>query len=163
MRRGEILAMKRSWLDFARGCINIPGESTKNGKPRSVPINQVVQKALSGLQSAMAKVEEPIFKNPKTGAVLGDVKKGFAAACEAANLDDFRFHDLRHTFGTRLADTGADPFVIAEIMGHSDLRMTKRYCHATDHRKRGAVERIADYSGAENCLKIVTTEGRRAG
>jgi site-specific recombinase XerD len=69
---------------------------------------------------------------------------------------------LRHASGTRLADTGADPFVIVEVMGHSDLRMTKRYCPATDYRKQAAVDRIASYRG-EDCLKIVTTEERKVG
>lgn len=70
----------------------------------------------------------------------------------------------------RLGDTGADPFVIAEVLGHSDLKMTKRYTHATDQRKRAAVERIATYGrdnelrlAERNCHKIVTKEGRKAG
>jgi len=46
MRRGEILAMKYSWVDFARGCIRIPGEATKNGKARTVPMNEVVRDAV---------------------------------------------------------------------------------------------------------------------
>ena len=158
MRRGEILGMKYSWVDFARGCIRIPGESTKNGKPRTVPMNQVVRDSLAQRQGAINEATDWVFKNSRTGAALCDVKKSFAAACVDAKIDNFRFHDLRHTFGTRLADTGADPFVIAEIMGHSDLRMTKRYCHATDHRKQGAVERIADYRAPE---KIVTRLSQR--
>ena len=163
MRRGEILSMKWSWIDLARSSIHIPADATKNNKSRTVPMNQVVRDVLMSRQGSIAKAEEIVFRSPRTGAVLSDVKKGFAAACEAAKLEDFRFHDLRHTFGTRLADTGADPFVIAEIMGHADLRMTKRYCHATDHRKQGAVERIAEYRGAENCLKIVTAGERALG
>ena len=45
-----------------------------------------------------------------------------------------------------LADSWADPFVIAEILGHSDLRMTKRYTHATDQRKQQALEQLAQLS-----------------
>ena len=163
MRRGEILSMNYSWVDFARGCIRIPGEATKNRKSRTVPMNKVVRDALALRQGHIKRASDLVFKNERTGAALCDVKKSFAAACRNAKLSDFRFHDLRHTFGTRLADTGADPFVIAEIMGHSDLRMTKRYCHATDHRKQGAVERIADYRAPENCHKIVTIEERKVG
>jgi len=126
-------------------------------------MNQVVRDALAQRQGPIKQATDWVFKNSRTGAAICDVKKSFAAACKDAKIDDFHFHDLRHTFGTRLADTGADPFVIAEIMGHSDLRMTKRYCHATDHRKQGAVERIADYRAPENCHKIVTTEERKVG
>ena len=63
-------------------------------------------------------------------------------ACTDAGLDDVRFHDLRHKAGSRLADAGADAFTIAEILGHGTLQMTKRYTHATDERKRRAVEAL---------------------
>ena len=84
-----------------------------------------------------------VFRNRKTGVNLTDVKHGFNGACTDAGLDDFRFHDLRHTAGTRLADAGADAFTIAEILGHATLQMTKCYTHATDERKRQAVEALS--------------------
>src|SRR6185503_3828058 len=84
------------------------------------------------------------FKNRKTGVNLMDVKHAFNGACADAGIDDFRFHDLRHTAGTRLADAGADAFTIAEILGHATLQMTKRYTHATDERKRRAVEALGN-------------------
>ncbi|HEU4391143.1 MAG TPA: tyrosine-type recombinase/integrase [Blastocatellia bacterium] len=83
-----------------------------------------------------------VFSSRKTGVKLTDVKHGFNGACTDAGIDDFRFHDLRHTAGTRLADAGADAFIIAEILGHATLQMTKRYTHATDERKRRAVEAL---------------------
>jgi len=55
---------------------------------------------------------------------------------------DFHFHDLRHTAATRMADAGADPFTLAAILGHSDIRMTARYTHATDVAKRRAVDKL---------------------
>jgi hypothetical protein len=59
-----------------------------------------------------------------------------------AKIVDFHFHDLRHTAATRMADAGADPFTLAAILGHSDIRMTARYTHATDEAKRRAVDRL---------------------
>jgi hypothetical protein len=53
-----------------------------------------------------------------------------------ANITDFRFHDLRHTFGTRLADAGVDVVKIKELMGHASIVTTMRYIHATDQGKR---------------------------
>src|SRR5205807_10490445 len=55
---------------------------------------------------------------------------------------DFRFHDLRHTAATRMADYGADAFTLAAIFGWSDVRMALRYTHATDEAKRRAVENL---------------------
>ncbi|HYP26614.1 MAG TPA: tyrosine-type recombinase/integrase [Blastocatellia bacterium] len=67
----------------------------------------------------------------------------------------FRFHDLRHTTGTRLADAGADAFTIAEVLGHRNLQTTKRYTRATELRKRRAVEALASHSekGGQKMVK----------
>ncbi len=66
-----------------------------------------------------------------------------------AGLVDFHFHDLRHTAATLMADAGADPFTLAAILGHSDIRMTARYTHATDEAKRRAVEKLVRPSAVE--------------
>lgn len=171
MRRGEILALRWSWIDFIRGFIHLPSEATKTAKPRSIPMNQLVRTLLTDIRETRES-REFVFTSPKTGGSLTDIKHGFVSACEDAKVIDFKFHDLRHTAATRLADAGADPFVIAEILGHSDLRMTKRYTHATDERKRQALERLAQFSyrkpekrGASqtNCHKIVTMKERKVG
>lgn len=133
-------------------------------------MNQVVRDLLVQKHGVQAK-HEVVFASPKTGGLFTDIKHGFVAACDKAGVADFHFHDLRHTAATRLADAGADPFVIAEILGHSDLRMTKRYTHATDQRKRQAIEQLAQYSmnverqadSQRICHKIVTMEDRKAG
>jgi triosephosphate isomerase len=73
---------------------------------------------------------------------VNDVGRQFERAATNAGLVDFHFHDLRHTAATRMADAGADPFTLAAILGHSDIRMTARYTHATDEAKRRAVEKL---------------------
>jgi len=77
-----------------------------------------------------------VFPSPKTEGRLVDVKFRFDKAKRAAELKDFRFHDLRHTAATRMADGGADAFALAEIFGWSDVRMALRYTHATAESKR---------------------------
>lgn len=64
-------------------------------------------------------------------------------ACVKAKIADFRFHDLRHTAATRLADRGADAFQIAAILGHSSIQMTARYTHATSDGLRRVMESLA--------------------
>ncbi|MGI9068602.1 MAG: tyrosine-type recombinase/integrase [Pyrinomonadaceae bacterium] len=83
---------------------------------------------------------------------MNDVGRQFERAVTKAGLVDFHFHDLRHTAATRMADAGADPFTLAAILGHSDIRMTARYTHATDEAKRRAVEKLvtSSVSGREN-------------
>jgi len=99
-------------------------------------------------------------KKPTTGAA----KKSFSAACREASITDFRFHDLRHTFGTRLADTGVDVVKIKELMGHASIVTTMRYIHATDQGKRGAITVLSEYRQRHRCTdsrKFVTNDKRQ--
>jgi len=101
---------------------------------------------LRGLLESLNRSNEYVFPSPKTGVALIDVKRQFDKAKHAAGLSDFRFHDLRHTAATRMADDGASAFTIAAILGHSDIRMTSRYTHATDRATRAAVESLSGKS-----------------
>ena len=114
---------------------------------------------------------ELVFRSPRTGGRLVDIKRSFTLACEDAGIYKFRFHHLRQTAATRFADTGADAFTIAEIPGHASLAMTKRYMHATDAAKPRGVERVAERMAetanngtvGKDCLKFVTNEKWQTG
>ena len=99
--------------------------------------------------------------NPDTGTRYTDVKKSFSTACRQAGITDFRFHDLRHTFGTRLADAGVDVVKIKELMGHASIVTTMRYIHATDQGKRGAIVVLSEYRKRHR-RKFVTNEKRQS-
>jgi integrase len=103
---------------------------------------------------------EYVFVNPDTGTRYTDVRKSFPAACRQVGITDFRFHDLRHTFGTRLADAGVDVVKIKELMGHASIVMTMRYIHATDQRKRGAIVVLSEYR-RRHCRKFVAKKSDR--
>lgn len=105
------------------------------------------------LLEGLNRSHEYVFPSPKTGVALIDVKRQFDKAKREAGLEDFRFHDLRHTAATRMADLGADVFTIAAILGHSDIRMTSRYTHATDRARRVAVESLAGCSRVESAVR----------
>jgi integrase len=125
--------------------------------------SEMVRNELLSLK-AESNGSEFVFVSVRTGRALGWIKRAFVSACKDAEIENLHFHDLRHTSSTRLADNGVDPFTIAQILGHSDLRMTARYTHATDHSLRRAVEELAEYSQSEkDCHKIVTNEKRKAG
>lgn len=151
MCRGELLNLKWQNVDFVRGLIYVT--NTKTGYDRDVPMNSLVKEILLELQRQNDGFEH-VFANPATGVNVKDIKNGFRAACREAGIQDFRFHDLRHTTGTRLADAGTDAFAIAEVLGHRSLQTTKRYTHATELRKRRAVEALASYS-EESGQKLV--------
>ena len=133
-RRGELLKLRWANVDFDLNTITF--KETKTNKDRSVPMEPIVRTALLELREKAGDAEY-VFVNPDTGTRYTDVKKSFSAACRTAGITDFRFHDLRHTFGTRLADAGVDVVKIKELMGHASIVTTMRYIHATDQGKRG--------------------------
>lgn len=157
MRRGEILGLKWSCVDFQRSIMHVV--NTKTEQDREVPINAAVRQALLGLHGLSEC--EYVFVNPGTGEKRVDIKKGFAAICRESGISNFRFHDLRHTAATRMADAGIDAFTIAEILGHTTMQMTRRYTHALNENKRRAVESLSGYA-EKNCLKFVTDDKRQA-
>ena len=139
MRRGEIFNLQRRDVDLAQSRLRV--RFSKSGKDRYIPINDAARKILEPL--CQRKDESAIlFSSPKPkkqGQRLITVKTALAGACEDAGISNFHFHDARHTFATRLAAAGVDPFTLAELLGHADLRMTRRYTHVYEDRKRDAV------------------------
>jgi len=156
-RRGELLKLRWSNVDFALNTINF--KETKTNRDRSVPMEPIVQEALVELREQAGDAEY-VFTNPDTGTRYTDIKKSFSAACREAGITNFTFHDLRHTFGTRLADAGVDVVKIKELMGHASIVTTMRYIHATDQGKRGAIIVLSEYRQRRR-HKIVTNEKRQ--
>ncbi|HYG10921.1 MAG TPA: site-specific integrase, partial [Pyrinomonadaceae bacterium] len=116
MRRGDLFNLRWSQVDFQAGMVYVP--NAKTGKSYPVPMSKEVRKVLLELR-AKAKGAELVFTSGKTGRAYNDLKKGFAAACSAAGLPHLRWHDLRHTFGTRIAEAGYAEATIADLMGHA--------------------------------------------
>jgi integrase len=69
-------------------------------------------------------------------------------ACNDAGVDDLTFHDLRHTFASRLVAKGSDLNTLKELMGHSKLTTTQRYLHSSAELKRAAVDSLSGHSGS---------------
>ena len=116
----------------------------------------IIREALLELSQQSGNAEY-VFTNPATGTRYTDVKKSFSPACREAGITNFTFHDLRHTFGTRLADAGVDVVKIKELMGHASIVTTMRYIHATDQDKLGAIVVLSQYRHH----KFVTDEKRQ--
>jgi integrase len=88
--------------------------------------------------------------------------KAFAKACSKAKIVDLRWHDLRHTFGTRLAEAGFSEVTIAELMGHTSVATTRRYTHGTEAAKRNAVEAASLRGMKKACPKYAPKEKQPA-
>lgn len=139
MRRGDQLNLKWERVDFQRNVINVP--NSKEGRGYIVPMNEDVRAVMLRLRQE-ANGSDYVFTNPATGAPFTELKRAFGTACRLAGIKNLHWHDLRHTFGTRLAEAGFSEAVIAELMGHSDPSTTRRYTHGTERGKRAAVEAI---------------------
>ncbi len=106
-----------------------------------VPMNETVRAELVALRID-AGSSDGIFTNPRTNVSIKDIKHGFVSACIDAKLEDFRFHDLRHTFATRLADQGVPQAAIREMLGQTSLRMSQRYTRAVIETMQASVEKL---------------------
>lgn len=136
LRRGEIFSLEWSDVDLERGRIIV--RKTKSSQERFVPANRTVRDILLRL----VPTSDFVFPSPQTGGRLVDLKKGFTGAVKEAGIKNFRFHDLRHTFATRLADAGTDVFTLKEILGHADIKTTMIYVHTNGEAGHRAVEKL---------------------
>jgi excisionase family DNA binding protein len=136
-RLGEILRLEWRNIDLKARKINLL--QTKSGKPRVVFINTPLLHELERMRSENGK-SPYLFFNEQTKRPLGRVSKVFLTACKKAKVENFRIHDCRHTFISRLLEKGADVETVRSLAGHSSLAMVQRYAHSQDGMKRKAVE-----------------------
>lgn len=80
-----------------------------------------------------------VFKSPITGGRLDNISKAWRSVLKEAELKDFRFKDLRHTFGSWLAIEGVDILQIPDLMGHTDVKTTQIYAHLCPKKKEQSV------------------------
>ena len=140
MRRGEIFNLKWSNIDFEYGFIELL--QTKSGKARKIPLSDSLSKELNKLPQE----SDYVFINKQTGLPYTDIHKSFTTVLKEANIENFRFHDLRHSVATRLVEKNIDLVVVKEILGHSKIDTTMRYAHAVPKRKIEAINVLNSYS-----------------
>jgi integrase len=146
-RRGELLKLR--WADVRLGGtpqLTIRGGTAKSGKTRHIPLNATATAALTQWRA----------QNPDAVRVFGlvDVKKAWAGVLKASKIAAFRFHDLRHTFASKLVQRGVPLNTVRELLGHADIKMTLRYAHLAPENKAAAVALLDMPSAATNVTPI---------
>ncbi len=144
MRRGELLNQLWEHVDFDRKLISVTHSKTPEGEHRQIPLTRRV----AGLLSENRKPSGLIFLY-KGGPFLR-IKTGWAGALRRADIPRYRFHDLRHTFNSRLMEAGVIADVRKELMGHSqggDVHST--YTHVELPMLRDAIGRLEDWRSAK--------------
>ncbi len=140
MRKGEIFKLKWFNVNFEYRYIDIL--ESKSGKARRVPLTDKLIKVLKSIR----KTSEYVFVNPETNEPYNNITISFKNLMEKANIQNFRFHDFRHTVATRLVDKGVPLPVVKELLGHSKIETTMRYVHTTETQKLEAIEVLNSYN-----------------
>jgi integrase len=145
-RKGELTALKWADVDLKTGRALV--RETKNDEQRTLPLAGKALEALRELKLQNSARSEYVFQQPSG---LPGPYEHFDAhwyvALEAAGINDFHFHDLRHTTASMLAAQGASLLEIADVLGHRTLAMVKRYSHLVVDHKAKVIEKMVAAKG----------------
>jgi integrase len=153
MRLGEILGLRWGDIDLKRRLITIT--KTKNNERKTIPINEVLYEELNRLPRHVTSPH--LFCHPDGSRILR-IDRSFHSALKRADIDDFRFHDLRHTFGSHLTMRGVPLETIGALLGHKDPKMTKRYAHLSPASLKEAVSTLQDLQQGTKREQVAETE-----
>ncbi len=142
LRRGELFNLTWDDVSFSRAMLTVKGDTAKSGKTRYIPLNAIALQALKDWRNNHS--EGLVFSNVKTGTAFSHVKKSWAGILEKAGIKNFRWHDMRHHFASKLVMAGVDLNTVRELLGHADIKMTLRYAHLAPEHKAKAVEKLVE-------------------
>lgn len=135
-RKTELLLLKWTDVDMDRRFILLRPENTKGNKRRILPLNAGAIQALK--HQKQGNKTEWVFAR-QNGERVKTFNWLFRKACKEAAIEDFKIHDLRHTFASWLVSEGVELLKVRDLLGHSSIKMTERYAHLMPDRLLGAV------------------------
>jgi integrase len=150
LRKGELLGLQWGDVDLHAGAITV--REAKSGEIERAPLNQTVRRILSALREermrrakktgdARALFGGYVFCAPRGGRVC-NLQRYWYPALKSAKITDLHFHDLRHTFCSRLVMAGVDLYRVQKLARHQSPQMTMRYAHLSSGHLREAVETL---------------------
>ncbi|TLZ06437.1 MAG: site-specific integrase [Gammaproteobacteria bacterium] len=135
LRRGEVVKLRWGSLDLNRRLLTVEGRHAKNRQTRHAPLNEEAVSVLRNWREQSG-----------TGARVFDVATGFQTAwkkvLKRARISNFRWHDLRHHFASRLVQHGVPLNTVRDLLGHSSVGMSLRYAHLAPDQRREAVAKL---------------------
>ncbi|NIO03983.1 MAG: tyrosine-type recombinase/integrase [Proteobacteria bacterium] len=139
MRLGEILSLTWRGVDLSRKAVT--AFKSKNKEKRTIPFNRATYDLLKAKGKVRSIKTDLVFHTKAyTPIDKCNVGRAFRIAVKRAGMQNFRFHDLRHTFATRLIQNGRDIYKVQSLLGHKTPIMTQRYAHHYPESLREAVE-----------------------
>ncbi len=141
MRLGEVLSLQWQDIDFVKGLITFT--QNKTGKAVIIPLSSYLAEKLQGYRD---KTGGMIFGNEKRNVLLvREFSTYFSNLFKSLGIQNFTFHNLRHTFASLQADLGTGAIITKEMLGHSTLDMTVRYSHGGLDSKKMAIQKLTDH------------------
>jgi len=142
LRRGELLNLCWRDVDTGKKFVTVLGEGAKTGQTRYVPLNSEIVDVLTRWRPSDADPDSFLFTDANAASPLLEARAAWTRLIAKAGVSSFRFHDLRHTFASKLVMAGVDLNTVRELLGHRDIAMTLRYAHLAPEHKAAAVERL---------------------
>lgn len=138
LRKSELFNLQWSDVDFMNRVVWVRDEHAKSGKARYVPMNDPLYDVLVTWKPLANSNSEYVFAG-ESGEPIQCMKKSYAVVLKAARVENFRWHDMRHTFASWLVQSGVDLNIVRELLGHASLATTMRYAHLAPNNKLRAV------------------------
>jgi integrase len=155
-RSGEVRSARWANIDLETGIWTKPGATTKQRTDHVVPLNAPARQLLA---ERAQNNSEYVFPGRKEGH-RADVNRVWAQICKAAHITGLRIHDLRHSYASILASSGAGLHAIGALLGHTQPQTTHRYAHLFDDHLRQATERVGEVVMPANKPKAKVTRIR---
>jgi len=142
LRAGELFGLKWCDVSFEQKNMTVVAETAKAGKTRHIPLNDEALAILKQWkQQPGVKSAQYVFAG-SNGKPFQDMRTSWERVLKLAEIDNFRWHDLRHTFASKLVMAGVDLNTVRELLGHSNYAMTLRYAHLAPEHKALAVSKL---------------------
>ena len=144
LRRGELLGLTWGNVNFSAKLLTVEAAAAKSGHTRRVPLNSEAIAILTAWHQrhGKPKAEALVFPGPD-GKRMTRIDTAWGTLMTTAGLKNFRLHDCRHHFASKLVQAGVDLYTVKELLGHSEIAMTERYSHLAPDNLRAAVEKVA--------------------
>lgn len=141
MRLSEIMHLRWNQVDIVNEVIKL--STSKNGDPRFIPMKGLVLDLVKAkAEKQGTKASDYLFPSPYNPKQPVDIRSAWETAIKKSGIQDFRFHDLRHTTASHLAMSGKGLHDIASLLGHKDLQVTRRYAHLSNAHKAKMVSEL---------------------
>lgn len=138
MRKGEILSLSFDDIDYQTNQITLKSSNTKSNKTRSIPIHEEVMKVIKSIGRGSGL----LFVSEVTGKKFDNIDRSWKQLMKLSEIENFRFHDLRHNFCSMLVMKGVPIYTVSQLAGHADVKTTQIYAHLSPDVKKTAIDLI---------------------